>query len=167
MRRILQLNKNFIKCKMESWRYSIGEHNNSRPFGPGSRSLPKLDSEDIPHIIGFIQRQKVFWAPKTCSGSQGSLSVLPRPLELPKSALASSGHGIFHKAYPLINRFPRMFSGRGGGISFNIIDGCKPQAGRAPGRNYSLLLIYELHSFWPVIKVVLICPTDGIRISSS
>ncbi len=118
-------------------------------------------------MTGFsIQRQKVFWAPKTCSGSQGSSSVLPRPSELPTSALASSGHGIFHKACPLINRFPRMFSGRGG-ISFNMIDGCKQQAGRAPGGNCSALLTYEFHILWPIVKVALICPTVGIRMSSS
>jgi len=48
-----------------------------------------------------------------------------------------------------------------------MIDGCKQQAGRAPGGDCSALLTYELHILWPVVKVALICPTVGIRMSSS
>jgi len=92
--------------------------------------------------------------------------VLLRLLELPMSALASFGHGIFYKACPLINRFLCMFLGRGG-ISFSMIDGCKQQAGRAPGGNCSALLTYEPYILWLVVKVALICLLVGIRISSS
>jgi hypothetical protein len=48
-----------------------------------------------------------------------------------------------------------------------MIDGCKQQAGRTPGGDFSALLTYELNIFWPIIKVVLICPTVGIGVSSS
>ncbi|KAH8781855.1 hypothetical protein BGZ57DRAFT_853034 [Hyaloscypha finlandica] len=51
--------------------------------------------------------------------------------------------------------------------SREAIDGCKQQAGRAPVGNCSALLTYELHILWSVAKVALICPTVGIKMSSS